>query len=119
MRFDDHPKSSSKLADEAQTLLNRLSQDGEDFVQAVSCLKHRAPSVVLYRQQQIDDIKGLCCRDATDHVKLVFAVDRTFNLSSLYVTVTVFRHKKVVRKTTQEASIFVLYLDLRMSRTAR
>ena len=37
----------------------------------------------------------------------MFSVDRTFNLSSLFVTVTVFRHRKVVRKTTQEAPIFV------------
>ena len=48
-----------------------------------------------------------CCSGAPGHMRSVLAVDRTFNLSSLYVTVTVFRHRKVVRKTTQEAPIFL------------
>jgi len=103
----DRPKSSSNLADELQTLFSRLSHENEDFVQAVSCLLRKAPSVVLYTQQQIDDITTFCCRDVPENVKSVFSVDRTFNLSSLFVTVTVFRHRKVVRKTTQEAPIFV------------
>ena len=40
-------------------------------------------------------------------MRSVLAVDRTFNLSSLFVTVTVFRHHKVVRKSTQQAPIFL------------
>ena len=99
--YGDRPKSSSNLADEIQTLLSRLSATDEDFV------LRRTPCVVLFTQQQINDLRSFCCGDAPDDLRSVFAVDRTFNLSSLYVTVTVFRHRKLVRKTTQEAPIFI------------
>ena len=83
------------------------SRENEDFIQAVQCLLHRTPTVVLFNQQQLADIRSFCCRDAPAHLRSVFAVGRTFNLSSLHVTVTVFRHRKVVRKSTQEAPIFI------------
>ena len=102
----DRPRSSSNLANELQMLFSHLSHDNEDFVQAVSCLLRRAPSVVLYKQQQIDDITTFCCRNIPENVKSVFSVDRTFNLSSLSVTVTTVT-RKVVRNTTHEAPIFV------------
>lgn len=100
-------KSSANLADELQTLLSRLSSPDENFVQQVQCLLGRSPSVVLFTQQQIDDVKQLCCDDAPPHLKSVFAVDRTFNLSSLYVTVTVFKHKKLQRISSQEPPVFI------------
>jgi len=49
-------KSSGNLADEIQSLLTRLSSDEEDFVQGVQCLLRRSPSVVLFTQEQIDDV---------------------------------------------------------------
>jgi len=52
------------------------------------------------------DIRSFSCRDAPAHLRSVFAVDGTFNLSSLYVPVTVFCHRKVVRNSTQKAPIF-------------
>jgi len=47
------PRSSANLAGEVQTLLSRLSDPAEDFVQAVHCALHRSPCVILYTKQQI------------------------------------------------------------------
>ena len=68
---------------------------------------HRTPAVVLYTQEQIDDIQLLCSQDCLPALCSVLSFDHTFNLSSLYVTLMVFKYKKVVRKTSQEPPIFV------------
>ena len=105
-------KSSGNLADEIQSLLTRMSSEGEDFVQGVQCLLRKSPSVVLFTNEQIDDLRTFCCGGAPANMRSVLAVDRTFNLSSLFVTVTVFRHHKVVRKSTQQAPIFLVPMML-------
>jgi len=39
-------KSSGNLANEIQSLLTRMSSEGQDFVQGVQCLLRKSPSVV-------------------------------------------------------------------------
>jgi len=67
----------------------------------------QAPAIILYNQNQIDDIRTLCSQECIPSLRSVLSVDHTFNLSSLFVTVMVFRNKKVVRKVSQEPPIFV------------
>ena len=43
----------SQEARQIQTLLLRLSDPAEDFLQAVHCPLHRSPCVILYTKQQI------------------------------------------------------------------
>jgi len=103
----DGPKSSSNLADEVQTLLCRLSDDTEDFIRSVYVQLKRSPVIVLYTDEQIDDLRLLCTQDCPSALRSVLSVDRTFNLSSLYVTVMVYRNRKAVRKCNQEPPIFI------------
>ena len=103
----DGPKSSCNLADEMQSLMSRLSDPSEDFVRSVCMQLQQPPAVVLFTQEQIDDLRSLCAQDCTSSLRSVLSVDRTFNLSSLYVTLMVFKNKKVVRRSTQEPPIFV------------
>jgi len=100
-------KEFSNLADEVQTIMSRLSDDNEDFIQSVYVQNTRAPVIVLYSQNQIDDLRLLCSQDCPSNLRSVLSVDRTFNLSSLFVTVMVFRKRKVTRKCTQELLIFI------------
>ena len=104
---DDGRKSSANLADEVQTLLSRLSDDTEDFIRSVYVQLKRTPVVVLYTDEQIADLRLLCTQDCPSALRSVLSVDRTFNLSSLYVTVMVYRNRKLVRKCTQEPPIFI------------
>lgn len=95
------------LADEVQTVLTMLTHDEEDFIRAVNVQLRRSPSVILYTDDQIHDIRNLCSSDTTAELRSVLSFDRTFNLSSLYVTLMVFKHRKVIRKCSQEPPIFL------------
>ena len=90
-------------ADEVQNLLTRLTYDDEDFVQAVNVQLRRSPTVILYTQEQIDDIHRLCSKDTSTELRSILSFDRTSNLISLFLTVMVFRQRKVVRRTDDVA----------------
>jgi len=70
-------------------------------------IKGHAPSVVLYTQEQINDIRRFCSHGSVNATRSVLCVDRTFNVSTLYVTVTVFKHRGVVRKATGDNPLFL------------
>ena len=79
-------------------------------IRRISCALRAAASIsmiVLYTREQIDDLRLLCSRESPVAICSVLSVDRTFNLSSLFITVMVFKNKKVVRCTSQEPPIFV------------
>lgn len=104
---DNGPKSSGNLADEVQRLMSRLTDPDEDFVRSVCVQLHQPPAIVLFTQNQIDDLRSLCSRECIPSLRSVLSVDRTFNLSSLFVTLMVFKNKRVVRRSSQEPPIFV------------
>lgn len=97
---NEGPRSSGNLADEIQALMSRVAAK-DPFVKTVHIGSGRTPAVYLYTQEQIEDIRLLCSRESPDFVRSVLSVNRTFNLSSLYVTVLVFKNRKVVRRRTQ------------------
>jgi len=81
---------------------------GDDFVKTVHIVSGHSPSCVLYMDKQISDICRFCGADGSSKSsKTVLGIDRTFNLSSLYATVTVFKNLSVVCGNTQEAPIFL------------
>jgi len=61
-------------------------------------VKGHAPSVVLYTQDQISDLIVRFCGGTASLESLcsVLSVDRTFNVSTLFSTVTVFKNKAVI-----------------------
>ena len=76
-------------------------------MQAVIISKGHAPCVILYTTTQIAEIRRVCGKQTSPDLRAVLAVDRTFNLSSLYVTLTVYKQRKVVRKSTGDSPIFI------------
>jgi len=78
-----------------------------DFVRSVTFAVEHAPCVVLYTKEQLHDVKRFCGADAPDSVRNVLCVDRTFNASSLFLTLTVFKNMSVVRRSTQQPPIFL------------
>ena len=107
LTIDDQPRSTWNIADELQSLIGRLSTESEDFIQAVNIQLRHSPSVILYTKDQINDIRLLCSKDTLPGLRSVLCFDRTFNLSSLYVTVMVYKNKKLVRKSSMEPPIFI------------
>ena len=98
-------RSSPNFADEIQTLISEVTSN--EFVQAVFVTKGHTPSIVLYIPDQITDLKRFCVNSAPQNLRSILAVDRTFNLASLFVTVTVFKHRAVLRRTTNDHPIFL------------
>ena len=47
---------------------------------------------ILYTDKQLSDVKRFCGSDAPDDIRSVLCVDRTFNVSSLFLTMTVFKN---------------------------
>ena len=81
--------SRCNFADEIQLLCSQVVTS--NFVQAVFIIKGHTPSVVMYSDEQVKDLKRFCSSIVADNMRSVLCVDRTFNLSSLFVTVTVFK----------------------------
>jgi len=99
------PVGSKNLADDVQTLISSVHEHA--FVREVHVCSSDSPRILLYTDKQIADIRRFCTANASTSVRSVLGIDRTFNLSSFYVTVTVFKNRAVVRCKTQESPIFV------------
>jgi len=55
----------------------------------------------------MNDIRVFCSTDTARALHSVLSFERTFNLSSLYLTLMVFKHRKIVRKSTEKPPVFV------------
>ncbi len=76
------------------------------FVQQVIRTKSKVPSVILYTEEQILDIRRFCATHPSNKVT-VLGVDKTFNLGELHVTTTNFKHLALIRPRTGDHPIFL------------
>ena len=97
--------ASGNLADDVVAVLSLLNT--HPFVQKVFLTKGKAPTVVLYTEQQLADMKRFCCPQSDGVTRSVLGVDRTFNLGPCYVTVVVYKCRAVVRNDTRTPPTFV------------
>ena len=89
-----------RLLAATEVLLHPSFYDNTSSVQL-----HQPPIILLYTQEQINNIRTLCAQQCSPELRSVLSVesvDRTFNLSSLFVTVIVYKNKKVVLRRSQE-----------------
>ena len=97
--------SKANFADEMQQLCTKVVDD--DFIKGVFFCQGHSPSVVLYTESQLCDLKRCCGCETPDSIRSVMCVDRTFNLSNLFLTVIVFKNNTVIRKTSHEPPLFI------------
>lgn len=81
----------------------------EPFVCYVVATGERVPTVFLYTERQIRELKAFCFQCPKGSV---LSFDKTFNLGVIYVTVAVYKNLAVVRHRTNEHPLFIgpLYL---------
>ena len=96
--------NKANFADCVQTL--DMLVNTHPFVQRVIHGKDKVPTVILYTENQLADIKSLCCNGNVGQ-STILGVDKTFNLGPVHVTTTVFKHLKVYRKETGEPPIIL------------
>jgi len=101
----DTARPTANLADDVVAVLGLLNT--HPFVQKVFLSKGKSPTVVLYTQQQLADMKRFCCAGDRSTTRSVLGVDRTFNLGPCFVTVVVYKCRAVVRNDTRTHPTFV------------
>ena len=72
------------------------SQEGEKFIRAYS-LDDESPKVILFTDEQLDDIANFCCNDIDGHNSILY-VDVTFQLGPFFVLVTSYRNTSLHTK---------------------
>ena len=86
------------------TLMN--STQTIEFVQDIHISKNdKVPCVILYTDDQIQDIKRFCC-SAPQTQTTVLGFDKTFNLGDIHVTLAVFKNLAITRRDSNEHPIF-------------
>ena len=100
-RGEEHRKNT---ADGLQTVFNMIND--HPFVQEVLGNKGKPPMVILYTEDQLNDVKNFCTSSSgTD--KSVLGIDRTFNVGPCYLTLTVFKQTNLLRSSTQSPPIML------------
>ena len=89
------------IGDEFQIVFDLIKTDR--FIRRICAQKDCLPSIILYTDRQIADIKSMCF-DASGSV---VGFDKTFNLGAVYVTVSVYKNIALHRKRSGESPIFI------------
>ena len=76
----------------------------DDFVRSVTITSDKVPCVILYTERQIAELKSLCFKR---NVGSVLSFDKTYNLGSLFVTVSVYRNVVLRRAASGDTPIFL------------
>ena len=94
---------NSNVADQYQTIHNMVQS--HECVQKIASNKDKVPRIILFTDDQIQDVKRFCCSAPSSHTT-VLGVDKTFNLGDVHVTLAVFKNLAVKRRDTNEHPIF-------------
>jgi len=94
----------NNFADHVQNLAN-MALTENTFVRQVTFGDGKVPTAILYTDEQIEDIKRFCFK--MDGTGEVLGVDKTYNLSNVFVTTTVYKNMSVVKNETGEAPLFL------------
>ena len=73
----------------------------DSFIRSVVRLNGKSPCTILYTDEQIDDLKMLCCSGQS-----VWGLDKTFNLCYMHITMPSYKQLSVTRDTSSEPPLF-------------
>jgi len=74
------------------------------FVCSVEATQKRVPTVILYDERHISDIKGQCFGGKESSV---LAFDKTYNLGTIYVTPSVHKNSALCHQRTNDSPLFL------------
>lgn len=104
---ESRKEDNHKLHNVVDEVLAAISmcQNGESNIRElfVTPKKPRAPSIIIYSDEQLEDLKSNC----TGSNGSVLGIDRTFNLGPCFVTTTTYKNRKVVKRETLQNPIFL------------
>ena len=100
-RRDNQTLHRMNFADEILQVMAMAQSDS--FVREVRISGDRVPCVVVYRDRQLRDIKAFCFDGRRGSV---LSFDKTFNLGSMYVTVSTYMNQALSRSSTGSSPHF-------------
>ncbi|KAK3104132.1 hypothetical protein FSP39_024650 [Pinctada imbricata] len=98
---DDRQYNRWNIADHIREI-DYLVAEGDSIVKSIVRDQGKAPCLILYSDEQISDIKTLCCSGQT-----ILGIDKTFNLCYMHVTATCYKQTSVTKDSTNDAPIFL------------
>lgn len=80
-----------------------MCQNGENNVREIFLTPNKPPSVIVYSDEQLEDMKSNCIGPNGS----VIGIDRTFNLGPCFVTTTTYKNVKILKRETLQNPIFL------------
>ncbi|KAK7469738.1 hypothetical protein BaRGS_00036269 [Batillaria attramentaria] len=100
----DNGTHRNNVADDVQALVNSIAS-GHKYISKIIHTPRSPPCVILQCEEQLCDIANFCASSAIRPT--VLGIDRTFNLGPCYLTLFVYKHMNLVRKTTNDHPIML------------
>ena len=97
-------KMNPKPSDPIGEVIAMQYNEEKKFVQRV-IVENNCPTVVLFSEEQIDDIAKFCTND--NGVNSPFCVDMTYDIGNFYVVVTTYRHMQLRSRETGKEPVLV------------
>ena len=91
------------VADDIQMVLSEFHE--HPFMQEIIQQKGKPPCVILYLEDDLNDILNFCTSSAS-HPSIV-GIDRTFNLGACFATILVYHNTNLIRKGTTNPPIML------------
>ena len=89
---DQNNLKLTNIADEVLATLT-MCQNGENNIREVITTPNKPPSVIVYSNEQLEDLKTNCVGPKGS----VIGIDRTFNLGPCFVTTTTYKNRKIIK----------------------
>ena len=112
---EENMNSRINIADDVVSVLSELHSN--PVIQEIILTKHKKPVVIVYSNQQMDDMIRNCEGDDGS----VLGVDRTFNLGNFYVTVFSYKNRCLISNRTKDFPVMfgpcMIHFDAEEKRT--
>lgn len=85
-----------RIADPILAITEKMKTEEKKFVRCYS-LDNESPKVILFSDEQVEDIVNFCCNEVDGHTSMLY-VDVTFKLGPFFVLVTTYRNTTLFTK---------------------
>ena len=97
-------QQSTNFADQCRAVEDYMNISS--FVRCAIRSNKKVPCIILYTEDQIADLKRFCCGQYSA-MKTVLCVDKTFNLSDMHLTCTVYKNLSLETTRNGEPPLFL------------
>ena len=94
------------ITDPIFTITEKMKTEEKKFIRSYT-LNDESPKVILFTDEQVEDIVNFCCNDVDGHTSMLY-VDVTFKLGPFFVLVTTYRNTTLFTQRSNPPSCPVM-----------